>query len=127
MIKFNLGDTVYCIQNGLGKVVSPDGTLRSRGLGHVYVQFKSYTRVYYDDGKATFNSVNPILLTLEEARAKGYDIPKTKVKKTVNYYLNISSTGHHEIYSKKDEALIRARRNSLVTGVELTGEYEIEE
>lgn len=77
MSKFKVGQKVYCIIRGLGTVVLPTLALNPP----VCVQFITGDRYYREDGKYCDIDLNPTLLTLEEARAKGYDVPKQRVVK----------------------------------------------
>ena len=92
--KFNVGDRVYDIQFGIGEVY-----IRLNGIAHSYpieVTFKLLSgeiRTYTACGRLGAFHANPTLLTLPEARAKGYDVPKEKIKKTETQYCYVYTNG----------------------------------
>ncbi len=123
MGKFNDGDMVYSIQDG---VVVVD-EVRSIHPYPVRVRDTDYTAC----GRLFHSDVNPVLLTLAEARAKGYDVPKVtrKVTKTVSRWANVyGSAGltgcFHETREEADANVTSSVRTACV---ELTGTYEVEE
>ena len=87
MSKFNVGDRVFHVGYGLGVVSSLDyGTyplcVRFDSVGVEVIGFSM-------EGKYSTRHLIPSLLTLDEAKAKGYDVPKEKVKRwRWAYYIN---------------------------------------
>lgn len=78
MSKFKAGDKVYDICEGVGVV----GTDTDKEYP-VSVNFASGTSATYtSSGLNQVTDVNPTLLTLEEARTKGYEMPKQKRQRT---------------------------------------------
>lgn len=79
MGKFNVGDKVYHIRSGMGKIIE----VGINGTYPVIVDVDATCMSFTVDGKYHNGDLNPTLLTLDEARAKGYDVPeepKPKVK-----------------------------------------------
>jgi hypothetical protein len=81
--KFKVGDRVYDILKGIGTIKrNPDCGVYT----WVVIFPLASARTYTEQGFLTEYDVNPALLTLTEARAKGYDVPKEKVThKDVGY------------------------------------------
>jgi hypothetical protein len=75
MSTFKVGDRVYHVVEGLGTVVavSADGFT-------VQLESRPRSGSYYSDGRYSRNDVNPSVITLEEAHAKGYGVPRPKRK-----------------------------------------------
>lgn len=76
--KFKVGDTVYSIRYGTGVVEVVLGD--AYPIHKIFVQFQSGLESFTEDGKEYKNDVNPTLMTLEQAWAKAYDVPKEKRK-----------------------------------------------
>jgi hypothetical protein len=121
MGKFEVGQKVYHVLWGLCEIVIIFGdVLRFRSLRGTE---DGALRL---DGKERSRDVNPILLTLDEARAKGYDVPKVVVKKTVRMYSNVYPDGPALPHFSKSDA-VDAVSGGFIACVELVGEYEVEE
>lgn len=74
--KFKVGDKVYDIRCGAGvveEIVDENYP--------ILVNFNERGESYTSCGLQDIDDVNPTLLTIPEARARGYDVPKEKVKK----------------------------------------------
>jgi hypothetical protein len=128
MGKFNVGDRVYHPRHGIGSVLS------NQGIPYpIKVVFDDSGLIehYERDGRKREYDVNPILLTIEESRAKGYDVPKVtrKVTKTVSRWANVyGSAGLANCsYETREEADANATGDARTACVELTGTYEVEE
>jgi hypothetical protein len=121
MGKFNVGDNAFSLRNG---VVVISG-----------IEEMAIYSISTSDGKFTLEGryhpldLYPTLLTLDEARAKGYEVPKVKkkvtkeVKKWVNVYAEFTIC--NDYYSRED-ADQQADHKRRIACVELTGTYEIE-
>lgn len=88
MNKFNVGDTVFDLRYGFG-VVEP---LRSSPPLTIAVNYKTFERVYYTNGKWYEDHLYPSLLTLEEAAKLGYFPEKKKVKKQTDAWVILDPT-----------------------------------
>lgn len=127
MEKFKVGQKVYCIMGGLGIVKEI-----TKQVAPVHVHFDNSTpiaRQYYPDGKFYAEHTNPTLLTLEEARAKGYDVPKQRIVKEKTVYINLYKEPYNSyVHKDKASAELSARTNTpLVTAHPVTIKYEVEE
>jgi hypothetical protein len=120
--KFKLGDKFYSILYGLGNVVEINLESQHPILVKCGDLYSSYTL----EGKSLINNVNPTLLTLDEARAKGYDVPKQKVTKTLETWANLYLGGTVRCHPSKEEA-DSMRNSQRVACIKLTGTYEVEE
>lgn len=77
--KFKVGDKVYDIQDGMGIIHKNNDC---DGHPHRVWFSPDFSREYTNQGRRYSTDINPTLLTVAEARAKGYDVPKVKkVKK----------------------------------------------
>lgn len=126
MSKFKVGDSVYDIRHGSGEVIS-----NSKDHTYGIEVLLPVGRFYYTTcGRAVWRDKNPILLTIEEAMAKGYDVLKVKrkVTKTISRWANVypDCVTCNDYYSK-EEADSRANLSDRIACVELTGTYEVEE
>jgi hypothetical protein len=120
--KFKLGDKVYHVIHGVG-------TVSELRVGMFQVTFPSFPSqgLYLLDGRYESNNVNPSILTIEEAKAKGYDVPK--VKRTVTKELRRWANVYEKdiwIYTTKNEAEFYANNANRIACVELVGSYEVE-
>lgn len=120
MSKFKVGDRVYGILEGEGRVTSERGcelypivVLFATGKGDKFTP----------EGKSIVTFLNPDLLTIEEARAKGYNVPKQKIKKTT--WLNVYRD-YFSAHVSKGNADTYANPGRLDC-VEVTFEHEVEE
>lgn len=129
--KFKVEQKVYCIRRGAGKV-----TCISSDMDDPYVQvdFVGSRYSYYPDGKYSSHDTNPTLLTLEDARAKGYDVPKQKIVKEKTVYINLYNHGKHYAHDTEQEAKYGAQRcDGTISGTVIlvahpvTIKYEVEE
>lgn len=128
MEKFKVGQKVYCIIRGLGVVAQDDYNT----VLPILVRFSSGTSLYKKTGKGSESHTNPTLLTLEEARAKGYDVPKQKIVKEKTVYINLYETDQ---FAHDNEESAKASRGSgtgycgkiLATAYPVTIKYEVEE
>ena len=87
--KFNVGDKVYDILLGIGSVTCTD----EDGSFVIDVLFLDRHECFTSEGRVGRADLNPTLLTLPEARAKGYDVPKETVKKTEIQYCLVFRNG----------------------------------
>lgn len=135
MSKFKVGQKVYCILYGVGEVVST-GYPPTKHTDPAYtIGFQSSRecgpRYYTEQGQRSKNDTNPTLLTLEEARAKGYDVPKQKIVKEKTVYLNIYGNNERSyVHDTEQDAKYNARTkdaNLLAAAYPVTIKYEIEE
>jgi hypothetical protein len=89
MNKFNVGDKVFHVGHGIGEVYKIDLTIYNDDVAMEVHFGNPYQRLGFTiDGRYSMIHKVPQLLTLEEARAKGYDVPKVKVKKKVTKWVN---------------------------------------
>lgn len=130
MEKFKVGQKVYCIMGGLGTVKEITNQVAPI---HVYLDNADPChRQYFSDGRFYPGHKNPTLLTLEEARAKGYDVPKQKIVKEKTVYINLypDHTGLGSIVSYSEKLLAEKSANytdALVVAYPVTIKYEVEE
>ena len=90
--KFNVGDRVYDIQFGIGVVYTHlNGIAHSYPIEVTFELLSGEIRTYTACGRLGAFHANPTLLTLPEARAKGYDVPKEKVKKTIKRWVIVNT------------------------------------
>lgn len=129
MSKFKVGQKVYSIRHGLGLILqiqypSMSGTYIRAEFPEIDLQ------EFCIDGKVYSTDINPTLLTLEEARAKGYDVPKQKTLKEKVVYINYYEEGRNVLgaHHTEQEAKTCADKNAaLVIAYPVTIKYEIEE
>lgn len=122
MSKFKVGQKVYCILRGLGEVVA-----FHQDIYPVNVAFEKGKIDYYmKDGRRSGEYVNPVLLTLEEARAKGYDVPKQKIVKEKTLYVNLYRNKCWGTYESEYDAK-QMNGDLLTQAYPVTIKYEIEE
>lgn len=81
MSKFKFGEKVYCIRNGIGTVRKVSSVAIEYAVEVTYSESKGWGSFTYD-GRENIKDKNPTLLTLSEARNKGYDVPKETVKRS---------------------------------------------
>ena len=123
-MKFKEGQVAYCIHSGVVTVVRGE-SWEAYPIKAVSSNNKDTYTFYTEEGKIYTGAVNPTLLTLKEARAKGYDVPKQKVK--IKRWVVLKgeecppSTFVIESYAREYAEFIGG------SVVELTGEYEVEE
>lgn len=123
MSKFKVGQKVYCIHNGMGTVTYIDVDLDYP----VEVDFdKGVSNTYTADGKRSKCDINPTLLTLEEACAKGYDVPKQKIVKEKTLYVNLYGNKCWGTFETEYDAK-QVDGDILVQAHPVTIKYEIEE
>lgn len=128
MSKFKVGQKVYCILYGVGAVKE----LRESRSYPVIIETNCGLVDYTAEGKYNSNAVNPTLLTLEEARAKGYDVPKQKIVKEKTVYINLYEN-HSISYNEKSIAIFNivpwspSSGHLLAKAHPVTIKYEIEE
>ena len=124
MSKFKVGDKVFHVGNGVGKVVRNDKLNTDYDIG---VEFAGHGQVgFCHDGKYHNHHKIPQLYTLEEARKMGFEVPKQKLKKTINLWVNVYSDRlGPSIY--ESEEIAKNNSSNAITCVKLTGEYEVEE
>jgi hypothetical protein len=127
MSKFKDGDMVYSIASGVGVVRTTTTYVDSKYPIVVDITEPYGTYVYTAEGKAWSKDVNPTLLTLEEAKAKGYDVPKQKITKTRTGWINV-----YKIHVGDRLYYTAAGANSdaapgRIACVPVTYEYEVEE
>lgn len=75
--KFMIGDRAFYIPYGVVTI----NNVADYGVFPICVKWLAYNIYFMADGKFRTDDENPLLLTLEEARAHNYDIPKQLVKK----------------------------------------------
>lgn len=114
--KFKVGDKVYSILSGIGTVTSIDDwqLIIKTIKGYEYAK---------TNGKDSEYDINPIILTLDEARAKGYDVPKEKVKKTRIQFVNVYPDGVSGLYLSLEYAK-ESSRSDVIATVPVTIEWE---
>ena len=125
--KFNVGDRVYDICRGIGVVTS----VEAEGPKDEYpleVFIGGRHRFYTAEGKYDTSYANPALLTVPEARVKGYGVPREKVKKSEIRYGVMTQDGlNSSIFSTKAEAQKYALTCWWVKGIStITTEWEEE-
>jgi hypothetical protein len=112
MSKFNVGDKVFHVGYGIGTVTSS----YSDFTFGVNVDFDINQRqdTFTADGRLYEEHIMPSLLTLQEARDKGYDVPKEKVKKwrwvyqvSAEYYITEEYLTEKEAKERKGERLVQ--------------------
>lgn len=127
MSKFKVGDKVYSIFSGIGHVdviydedESIDDRLVELANGELYTKCG---RAFCED------DLNPTLLTLEEARAKGYYVPPEEPKKKQVYQWAYRSkvTGHWltsgRLMTEEEAKLLFEEDDHMI----LSGPFEVEE
>ena len=127
--KFNVGDKVYDILRGVGKVTEIDSeTTAECGVVEVTFKLKKLPETYSQKGFWDDFHINPSLLTISEARAKGYDVPRERVKKSEIKYGIMTQDGlNSSIFSTKAEAQKYALTCWWVKGIStITTEWEEE-
>lgn len=134
MSKFKVGQKVYCIRRGLGEVYGKDRYLAGDVV--FLIKFPEKDNCEYTfEGKLYHSDLNPTLLTLEEARAKGYDVPKQKIVKEKTVYINLYSNTNVPYAHENIEAAEAGAKNGdgnlskyvLAKAYPVTIKYEIEE
>lgn len=72
--KFKVGDKVFHVGWGVGRIV----TICPSGPYPICAVFQDHavSGTFTEDGRGSEDHPIPQLLTLEEARAKGYEVPK---------------------------------------------------
>lgn len=124
MSKFKVGDRVYDVRKGLCTIA-----VINTDCGSTYPIMTTAGDGFTLDGRWDRRDANPTLLTAEEARAKGYDVPKIKRKgtKEVKIWVNIYPDGEvGNNHPTKEEADKHASIDRIAC-VKLTGTYEVEE
>jgi hypothetical protein len=131
MSKFQVGDRVFHVGWGVGMVFQVDDSQphsdRALSVGFFAPNSGKPCTVFFTlDGRFFLFHTIPQILTLEEARVKGYEIPKVKVKKIIKQWSVVASNGviTHTFDCLKKAAQYQGLGDSVV---ELTGEYEVEE
>ena len=90
--KFKVGDRVYDILRGVGKVIAINSeTAQECYFVEVLFELRQYSGTYSQKGFWDNSYLNPTLFTLAEARAKGYDVPKEMVKKTIKRWVIVNT------------------------------------
>lgn len=126
MSKFKVGDTVFHVGRGLGKVVCVDTSTIDKDMAVEVLTYEVQTNWFTIDGRSHLEHSIPQLYTLAEARKMGFDIPKVKIKKKVTKWLVIHFQGYPAvIFDTLEEAMQHSARLDKI--VELSGEYEVEE
>lgn len=128
MEKFKVGQKVYCIRRGLGEI-SLFPVYKNKDITCVRVSFPERDSAEFNlDGTLYDTDVNPTLLTLEEARAKGYAVPKQKIVKEIEVYLNHYKDGQGYTYASKSFAECAPDLGGrIITAYPVTIKYEVEE
>lgn len=126
MSKFRVGDKVFHVGYGMGKVLSIDPTIFNGDDALVVFLDDLYQPLTFTlDGRRSMTHKVPQLLTLEEARAKGYDVPKQKVKKARTGWVNVYPQVTGGMYMSKEQADVNASGNRIDC-VQITFEYEVD-
>ena len=122
--KFNVGDRVYDICRGIGVVTS----VEPEDPYPLEVIIGGRRRFYTAEGKYDTSHTGPVLLTVPEARVKGYGVPREKVKKSEIRYGVMTQDGlNSSIFSTKAEAQKYALTCWWVKGIStITTEWEEE-
>lgn len=116
--KFKVGQIAYHVIDGLVKV----DKITDTGFVYSYAYKNDKVHVLHD-GRWSSNDLNPTVITLEEARARGFYVPKRKETRTIKSYAAFLPTGEAIIC-----ASLRAAKSyeDKVFIVEMTGSYEVE-
>lgn len=124
MNKFNIGDQVFTLKHGFGKI-----TGENPGFNHIYFKYSEEEPVitFNNDGKFLFSDFAPYLLTLEEAAKLGYFPKKKKVKKTIDKWVLLEPVSENalDIFNEPPSPLYHIYPNHIV--VKTTLEWEVEE
>ena len=114
-IEFKAGDKVFSFETGFGTLeeTSPEPYI-----------LRLNNKTYTVDGLRSCSDKHRSLLTIEEAKALGIEIPKKKVE--VNLWSNIYPDGTSEVYSTRENA-DECSSKYRIACVELTGEYFVED
>ena len=89
--KFNVGDKVYDIRLGVGIITTVRDKERVYPLDVEFIGEGSH--LFTACGRFSATNINPTLFTISAARARGYDVPKEKVKKTETQYCLVFNNG----------------------------------
>lgn len=133
---FSVCDKVFDLRMGFGSVQKAKDTCVFHAIE---VLFGDFTMTYYPDGRHELDDKYPTLLTLEQAKALGYEPPKppkVKVKKYPCLYHN--SLVNSKVVSLATYATLEEARSShiaesyevirLITEIpELIEEVEVDE
>jgi hypothetical protein len=126
--KFKDGNKVYDIRYGIGTVINYIEIETVYPFGVKFLDRPA--QIYLPCGRFQLSDANPTLLTLAEARARGYDVPKEKVKKSQVKYNLVFASGEFgcDRFMSKTAAEFAARLSyNQVTGVgKVTYEWEEE-
>ena len=109
MSKFKVGDRVFDLRCGVGVVES----VKDHHDYPVKVLFKSKdveNESYTHCGKSLSTHKNPLLLTLTEAREKGYDVPKESLNFQIKVIWDVYSTGPTPVPINQNEHLPRVNK-----------------
>ena len=120
-----VGDKVYSMAYGWGVVCH----LWARGLYPLEIKFTSGKGAYTLDGEQYLGELQTLFWDKPEFTPPPR--PKRKVKKTIEWWVNVypgGCLGHgQETKEEADKAAIGSIYGSPVACVKLTGEYEVEE
>lgn len=124
MSKFQVGDRVFHIGLGAGKVTEIDPTI-VHGEDAVDVRFDADPNLVFDfalDGRYCREHTIPQLYTAEEARKMGFDVPKEKIKKSKTLWLyHSTSSGSTYVCEESEPSQIGFLEKKV------TFEWEVEE
>lgn len=129
MNKFTLGDTVFDLRYGFGKITGDNP-----GLNQIYFEYSEneQVEVFNKDGRRVFSDFAPSLLTIEEAAKLGY-FPEKKIKKTVDVWVAFETVTKcaMEIFNDEKDAykyvFLSENYDPNLTVVKTTLEWEVEE
>lgn len=127
MSRFKVGDRVFHVGSGNGRVARINPSVGA--LYPVEVHFDDSNlkwMLFTMDGKYDINHIVPQLLTVQDAREKGYDVPKQKVTKTIETTVYVDKTTGTRVSTNASSWVLGRRMSDIVT-VKMTGTYETEE
>ena len=124
-MKVEVGQKVYSILHGLGVIAEVYAYPAKVGL--VSVQFKDIQCDYWTSGKWNARDANPTLLTLEEARAKGYDVPTQRVTKTLDRWVAVFSNSDGTYHTRALGEQLPHEIGKEVAITKMSGTFEVEE
>lgn len=114
-VEFKIGDIVQ-FGGYKGEVVFDKG----EGFNYpIVVDFPKSSSIHFTrDGRASILHPEPLLFLAE--------LPKKKVKKTLEVWANIYPDGHYTLHQTEEQAGRSIYMDTIDT-IKLTGEYEVEE
>jgi hypothetical protein len=123
--KFNVGDLVFCLMFGWGKVINLVGST----VYTVEVAFGGARRIFTEEGKYNANDLHPNLFSKEEALVKFPEFPPPRQMHTTTktIFVNVYPDGEVDAVRTRKKADELAETWGRIACVETTISYEIEE